>query len=163
MSALQIGFGRRIRLAAVAGLAGWFAGFVASLPAQILVGWRDTAGVLHPFAITLLEGLTVWAGWTLLLTALAWCLVVVPCVLVLPPGLLIRFRLRVMLAALLLAILLVFWRMYWFQDHGASRPALRFILYMPYGALALGFAVVTAGWYTRSVAVAAGRASQGTE
>ena len=157
MRLLQIGFSRKIRLAAAAGLAGWFAGYLLSMPAQVLVGWRDTAGALRPFALTLTEGLTVWAGWTLLLTGAAWCLIVVPCVLLLPPRLLIRFRLRVVLAAFLTAIVLVLWRMYWFRDPGASRLAFRFILYMPYGALALGFAVVTASWYIRSVAIEARR------
>ena len=154
LKAAQVGFGRRIRLAAVAGLAGWIAGFVASMPSQILVGWRDTAGALHPFAITLMEGLTVWAGWTLVLTASAWCLVVVPCALLLPPTLLVRFRWQVMMSAMVVAIVLILWRMYWFQDHGASRLSLRFILYMPYGALALGFAVVTTSWYLRSIGIA---------
>ena len=151
MSALRVGFASRIRLAAAAGLAGWVTGFAVSMPAQILVGWRDTAGALQPFAITLLEGSAVWAAWTLLLTTGAWCLMVLPCVLLMPPSLLIRFRWHVVMLALVLAVGLVLWRMYWFQDHGASRPALRFILYMPYGSLALGFAVVTASWYIRGL------------
>lgn len=129
------------------------------MPGQVLVGWRDTAGALQPLAVTLVEGLTVWAAWTLLLATAAWCLMVVPCVLLLPPALLLRYRWHVVLAALALAIGVVLWRMYWYQDYGASRLALRFILYMPYGALALGFAVVTASWYIRSLARAVSQTS----
>lgn len=137
----------RLKLVALGGLAGWFAGFLAALPAETLIGIRDTQGEPRLLAETMMMGLAVWGVWTLLLALAAWLIFAVPFVLILPPAMLVRFQRRVLLLTAVLSILLVLSRLYSFRDHAASQLALRFFLYMPYGCFAVFFAVVTAWLY----------------
>jgi hypothetical protein len=144
----MIGYLTRVKLVAYGGLAGWFAGFLAGVPAEVLIGLRDTRGDPR-FLAEIVMGLAVWAVWTMLLALGAWLIFAVPCVLVFPPALLVRFRTRVLLLTALLALVLAFTKLYPFRDHAASKLALSFVLYMPYGCFAVFFAVVTAWLYLR--------------
>jgi hypothetical protein len=148
---MQVTYARRLWLVSLAGWMGWAAGFLASVPAMLVIGWRDSEHDPNIFAATIGSGLLVWACWTLVLGVAVWLLFAVPSALLLSPGFLIRHRLRVLLATALLTVLLLSLKLMPFQDYAASRTPLRFVLYMPYGAFALFFAVVTAWWYLRGL------------
>jgi hypothetical protein len=141
----------RLSRAAWSGLVGWLAGLLASAPAMMVIGWRDSEHDPKIFFATLGFGLLAWAGWTLLLVAASWLLFVLPIALLVPPAFLLRHRARVLLLTTFLALVVVFTKMYVYQDAAASRVILRFVLYMPYGALAVFFAVTTAWWYIRGL------------
>ena len=146
---MMIGYARRIEYIAIGGVAGWAAGFVAAIPAEVFIGLRDAGSEPRLLAATLSMGLGVWAVWTLLLAFAAWLIFAVPCVLIADPAWLIRFRARLLLAIGAVSLLAVILKLWSFQDHAASTPALRFILYVPYGCFAVVYAVVTAWIYIR--------------
>jgi hypothetical protein len=145
----MIGYGTRVRFMAIGGLAGWLAGFIAALPAEIFIGMRDAGGEPKLLAATLSMGLGVWAIWTLLLAVAAWLIFAVPCALMASPEWMVRFRVRLLIGVGLVALLTVFIKLWSFQDRAASTAALRFILYVPYGCFAVVFSVVTAWLYMR--------------
>ncbi len=147
----MIGYLTRVKLVAFGGLAGWCAGYLAALPAEILIGLRDTHGEPQLLAQTMMLGLAVWGVWTLVLALGAWLIFAVPCVLIFQPAMLVRSRRLVLSLTALLAVVLAFLYLYPFRDHAASHLALSFFLYMPYGCFAVFFAIVTAWIYLRLV------------
>jgi hypothetical protein len=146
---MKISRARRLEYIAIGGLAGWVAGFIAALPAEIFIGLRDAGSEPKLLAATLYMGLGVWAIWTLLLAFAAWLIFAVPCALLADPEWLVRFRTRLLIATGLLALLTVVLKLWSYQDHAASTHVLRFTLYVPYGCFAVVFSVVTAWLYIR--------------
>ena len=147
----MIGYATRVKFIAIGGLAGWVAGFIAALPAEVFIGMRDAGGEPKLLAATLSMGLGVWAIWTLLLAVAAWLIFAVPCAMMASPEWLVRFRVRVLFGVGAVALLTVLIKLWSFQDRAASTATLRFILYVPYGCFAVVFSVVTAWLYVRLV------------
>lgn len=146
---MVITYARRLEYIAIGGIAGWVAGFIAALPAEIFIGLRDAGSEPKLLAATMYMGLGVWAVWTLLLAFAAWLIFAVPCALLADPEWLIRFRTRVLIATSLLALVTVVLKLWSFQDSAASTHFLRFTLDAPYGCFAVAFSVVTAWLYIR--------------
>jgi hypothetical protein len=67
------------------------------------------------------------------------------------PVFLATHRRAALIFTTLFTLAVVAFKLYSFQDISASHLALRFVLYMPYGAFALLFAVATAWWYLRNL------------
>ncbi len=139
---------RRVRYAALSGLSGWLAGQIACLPINLIIAVRDTEGQPKLFVQTLFYGLLAWGGWTLLLALAAWVLVVLPLVMTMRPCLLVRLRLRFAHRGH------VWGRFRWpacAQRCSATPPpcpsSTRFAQFIPYGAFALSFTLVTAWMY----------------
>jgi hypothetical protein len=130
---------------------GWLAGFLASAPAMMVTGWRDSERDPRVFATIIGFGLLAWGAWTLLLALGAWLLFALPAALFIPPAFLVRHRRAVLWITILATVAAVAQKMRSFQDLAASHVALRFVLYMPYGAFACFFAVITAWWYIRGL------------
>ena len=147
----MIGYGGRLRQALAAGLMGWIAGFLASSPAMMIVGWRDSEHDPGTFFTTIGFGLLAWAAWTVLLGIGAWLLFALPSALLFPPSFLVRHRHLVLAATAIVCFAAVIEKMRVFQDYAASHVVMRFTLYLPYGLFAVFFAVITAWWYIRSL------------
>jgi hypothetical protein len=80
-------FGWHVRLwyAVLAGLAGWLAGFLLTVPFEIFLAWRYVDGKVSKLPWTLAEGLVVWAAFTGFMAFAAWAPLVLPIVLLTPP------------------------------------------------------------------------------
>ena len=138
---------RRVGYAALSGLTGWLVGQAACLPINLLIAVRDTEGQAKLFVQTLFYGLLVWGGWTMLLATAAWVLVVLPLVMTLRPCLLVRLRFAISIGAAIVALSLASLRPTMFRDTSAITLLHRFALFLPYGAFAVSFTLVTAWMY----------------
>ena len=138
---------RRAGYAALSGLTGWLAGQIVCLPVNLITAVRDSEGQARLFVQTLLGGLLVWAGWTLLLASVAWFLVVLPLVLTIRPCLLVRLRHGILIAAPLVALALAVSRITIFHDRSALTLLHQFAQFVPYAAFAISFTEVTAWMY----------------
>jgi hypothetical protein len=138
---------RRAGYAALSGLAGWLAGQIVCLPVNLITAARDTEGQTTLFVQTLFYGLLVWGAWTLLLATAAWLLVVLPLVMTMRPCLLVRLRMVVPFVATVGALSLAATRPALFHDRSAISFFHKFAQFVPYGAFAASFTLVTAWMY----------------
>jgi hypothetical protein len=146
-AANTLGMGRRVGYAAVSALSAWLISQVVCLPFNLIVAVRDTEGQAKLFVETLLYGLAAWAGWTLLLSSVAWVVLVLPLVLTLRPCLLVRLRRWVLLLALLASVAAMISQWHAFLDMGGVNLYQRFRVMLPYGCFGLSYAGVTAAMY----------------
>lgn len=138
---------RRVRYAALSGISGWLAGQITCLPINLIIAVRDTEGQPTLFVQTLFYGLLAWGGWTLLLALAAWLLVVLPLVMTMRPCLVVRLRLILPIVASLGALSLAGMRPAMFHDASAVSFFHKFAQFIPYGAFALSFTLVTTWMY----------------
>jgi hypothetical protein len=138
---------RRAGFAALSGLTGWLVGQLACLPVNLIIAVRDSEGDAKLFVQTLLYGLLAWGGWTMLLAATAWFLVVLPLVITMRPCLVVRLRWYVPMVAAVAALSLVGTRPTMFRDRSAISFFHRYAQVIPYGAFAVSFTLVTAWMY----------------
>jgi hypothetical protein len=138
---------RRAGFAALSGLTGWLVGQLACLPVNLIIAVRDSEGDAKLFVQTLLYGLLAWGGWTMLLAATAWFLVVLPLVITMRPCLVVRLRWYVPMVAAVAALSLVGTRPTMFRDRSAITFFHRYAQVIPYGAFAVSFTLVTAWMY----------------
>jgi hypothetical protein len=138
---------RRAGFAALSGLTGWLVGQLACLPVNLIIAVRDSEGDAKLFVQTLLYGLLAWGGWTMLLAATAWFLVVLPLVITMRPCLLVRLRWYVPMMATVAALSLVGTRPTMFRDRSAISFFHRYAQVIPYGAFAVSFTLATAWMY----------------
>jgi hypothetical protein len=133
--------------AALSGVSGWLAGQIVCLPVNLIIAVRDTEGQPTLFVQTLFYGLLAWAGWTLLLALAAWVLVVLPLVITMRPCLVVRLRLILPIVASLGALSLAGMRPAMFHDASAVSFFHKFAQFIPYGAFAVSFTLVTTWMY----------------
>ncbi|HEX4581774.1 MAG TPA: hypothetical protein VH139_06920 [Acidobacteriaceae bacterium] len=138
---------RRAGFAALSGLTGWLVGQLVCLPVNLIIAVRDSEGDAKLFVQTLLYGLLAWGGWTMLLAATAWFLVVLPLVITMRPCLVVRLRWYVPMVAAVAALSLVGTRPTMFRDRSAITFFHRYAQVIPYGAFAVSFTLVTAWMY----------------
>jgi hypothetical protein len=138
---------RRAGFAALSGLSGWLVGQMACLPINLIIAVRDSEGDAKLFVQTLLYGLLAWGGWTMLLAATAWSLVVLPLVITMRPCLVVRLRWWVPILATVAGLSLVATRPTMFRDRSAISFFHRYAQVIPYGAFAVSFTLVTAWMY----------------
>jgi uncharacterized membrane protein len=136
---------RRLAYVALSGLTGWALSQIATFPSNLATAVRNSEP--HRVAETLLLGLVVWGGWTLILSTVAWLLVAVPLVLAIRPSLLVRLRNFILGGALLAAIIATGSKIRAFHDTSATTRFLQFFEVVPYGTFAAVFAVGTAWIY----------------
>jgi hypothetical protein len=146
-----VGYLKRLKLVAFGGLAGWLAGILVSLPAEILIGIRDVEGQPRLMAASLTMGIAVWIVWTLALAAAAWLIIAVPSVLIFTPGWLVRFRSRVLWFTAGSALCVCFIELFPFRDYATAKLDYSLQMFSQYGAFAIAFSVITAWLYIRLV------------
>ncbi len=88
----SFGWQTRLLYAALAGLAGWLAGIVLTIPFEAGVAWRYVNGHSRELPLVFVEGMVVWSCFTLLMASLAWLPLVVPVALLIPPRWIVRWR-----------------------------------------------------------------------
>lgn len=82
----------RVRNAFLAGLVGWLAGVLASIPFEVGVASRYIAGQSDSLIGALAGGMLVWSGFALFMASIAWVLLVLPVALFVPPRWIVRWR-----------------------------------------------------------------------
>lgn len=116
----------RLRYGLLAAAVAWFAGWIVSFPFELSLAWRYVDGSARLLPEALVKGLAVWGGFTLFMAAAGFTPLVLPAVLFVPPGWVVRRRVLLIPAAGLVAILSVYRRMgllgiYYFRHPHAIR------------------------------------------
>ncbi len=141
---------RRALLSARAALVGWLAAtLVTCVGFELPELWRNApnSGLL----LDLASGVGLWAGFTLLVCSVGWCVAVLPVALLLPAAWIVRLRWLLALASgaggvAFIGSRLGTWHDY--QNHGPLNP-LTSPLFLNYAGFAFIFAAVTTLAYAR--------------
>jgi hypothetical protein len=86
------GWPTRLKCGVLAALAGWLAGILVSFPFELALAWRYVDGNGHRLPDSLAEGLIVWAAFTLFMAAAGFVPLMLPLVLLIAPGRIVRWR-----------------------------------------------------------------------
>ena len=111
---MPYGWRSRLRDAALAGLAGWIAGFIVTIPFEVAQAMRYASGYPHHLLKILAEGFLVWAVFTLFMGLVGWLPLAVPVALLVPPRWIVRWRAIVIPLAVAVAFLSLGWRLHLF-------------------------------------------------
>jgi hypothetical protein len=101
----------RLKYGALAAAAGWVAGWLVSFPFELALAWRYVDGHLRQLPGSLFEGLVVWAAFSLLMALVGSVPLLLPLVLLLSPGWIVRRQRWLITAAPLVAMLAIYKRM----------------------------------------------------
>ena len=82
----------RLKDGALAGVAGWLAGWLISFPFEFSLAWRYVDGNVRMLPRTLAEGMVVWAAFSLFMGLAGFIPLLLPLVLLLPPQWIVRGR-----------------------------------------------------------------------
>lgn len=107
----SFGLGTRLKYGGLAAAAGWVAGWLVSFPFRLPLAWRYVDGHIGQLPGVLAEGMVVWAAFTLFMAMAGFLPLVLPLVLLIPPGWVVRRRWIAIPAAPLAAIVAVDYRM----------------------------------------------------
>ena len=116
------GWPTRLKYGLLAAAAAWFAGWVIGFPFEFSLAWRYVDGNVPLLPEALFKGLMVWGGFTLYMAAAGFTPLVLPSVLLVPPGWVVRRRVLLIPAAGLAAILSVNRRMGLLQMYYFHHP-----------------------------------------
>jgi hypothetical protein len=101
----------RLKFGVLAALAGWVAGWAASIPFELGVAWRYVDAHARQLPEALTKGFVVWAVFCLLMAMAGFVPIVLPLVLLLSPAWIVRWRRLLIPAAPLAAIVAIDQRM----------------------------------------------------
>jgi hypothetical protein len=89
----------------------WLLGWLASFPFELSLAWRYVDGDTRRLPTSLVQGLLVWAGFSLFMATAGFLPLMLPSVLLIPPLWIVRWRRILIPAAPLAAILAMYHRM----------------------------------------------------
>ena len=142
----------RLRYGALAALAGWLSGWLATFPFELSTALRYVDGHLRQLPFALAEGMLVWAAFSLFMAVAGFLPVVLPLVLFVPPRWTVRHRIGLVLLAGLGAVLAMDARMHvlslYYLHH---RVVLQDIFFSAANFFVVTFAVVVAWVYSALV------------
>jgi len=120
------GWATRLKFGLLAAAVAWFAGWIISAPFEFSLAWRYVDGNARLLPEALIKGLTVWGGFSMFMAAAGFVPLVLPAVLLVSPGWIVRWRGVLIPVAGLGAILSVNRRigllhMYYFHNPQAIR------------------------------------------
>jgi hypothetical protein len=108
---ITFGWGTRLKYGGLAAVAGWLAGWLISFPFRLPLAWRYVDGHTRQLPSTIAEGMVVWAAFSLFMAMAGFLPLVLPLVLLIPPGWVVRWRWIAIPAAPLAAIVAIDYRM----------------------------------------------------
>ena len=141
---------RRVQLSALAALFGWLAAMLLTLVSFVLPELVRNAPRAAPLP-DLAYGIALWSGFTLLVCAVSWCLVVLPVASLVPPIWIVRLSWALALGAGAGAVAFIGSRLgTWhdYQNHTPMNP-LTSPLFLNYAGFAFVFATLTTLAYAR--------------
>jgi hypothetical protein len=140
----------RLKYGALAGLAGWLAGWLACIPFEVAIAWRYVDAHAQRMPGSLAEGLVVWAAFSLFMALVGFVPLFLPLVLVLPPRWIVRWRWILIPGSVLLACLAINYRMGLMTFHHFRHPqAIMAFFFTSPNIFVLTFAPVVVWVYSR--------------
>jgi hypothetical protein len=107
----RFGWLTRLKYGFLAALAGWLTAWAICFPFEIALAWRYVDGNAHELPVTLAKGLVVWAAFSLFMAMAGFLSLLLPPLLLLSPGWIVRRRGILIPAAPLVALLAIYHRM----------------------------------------------------
>jgi hypothetical protein len=101
----------RLKYGVLAGLAGWLAGWLISLPFELSVAWRYVDGHAGQLPISLAKGMVVWGAFNFFMAIIGFVPLVLPLFLIISPRWIVRWRGFLIPGVTLAAILAIYYRM----------------------------------------------------
>ena len=142
------GWQTRLLYALRAGLAGWIAGIMLTIPFEVGVAWRYVNGHTRELPLVLMKGMGVWSCFTLVMAGMAWLPLAVPVALLVPPGWIVRWRRILVPASGVAAIYAIGTRLLLFRaDNFTSFDAAYRVFWTSPNVFAVVFACVLTGVY----------------
>ncbi len=143
-----LGWQTRLLYAVLAGLAGWIAGIVVTIPFEIRVAWRYVNGNTGQMPVVFLKGMVVWSCFALLMAAVAWLPMAVPVALLVPPQWIVRWSRIAIPASGLAAVGLMGHRLRFFQPENFTSFAVAYrVFWTAPDVFAVTFACFLTGVY----------------
>jgi hypothetical protein len=139
----------RLKYAMVAGAGGWLVGWLVSFPFDLSVAWRYVDGDARRLPLALAEGLLVWGGFTLFMGMAGFLPLILPCLLLIPPRWIVRWRGLLIPGAALAAYLLFDERMGLLHIYRFRHPeAIRAVFFSAPNFFIISFALVVVWLYS---------------
>jgi hypothetical protein len=101
----------RLKYAVLAYLAGWFAGWLVTIPFVVAMAWRYVDAHVRLLPSTLAEGLVIWGAFSLTMSMAGFALLALPLLLCVPPRWIVRWRGFLTPLVTMVAILVLYYRL----------------------------------------------------
>jgi hypothetical protein len=105
------GWPTRLKYGLMAAAAGWLAAWAACFPFELSLAWRYVDGNASELPGGLVKGLVVWGGFSFFMAAAGFLPLMLPLLLLVSPGWIVRFHRILIPAAPLVALLALYHRM----------------------------------------------------
>ena len=145
----MFGWRTRLKYAMVAGGVGWVVGCLVSFPLELSLAWRYVDGDARRLPLAVAEGLVVWGGFTLFMGMAGFLPLILPCLLLIPPPWIVRWRRLLIPGAALAAYLLFDERMGLLHVYRLRHPeAIRAVFFSAPNFFVISFALVVVWLYS---------------
>jgi hypothetical protein len=123
----------RLKYGVLAGLAGWFAGCLISIPFELSLAWRYVDAHANQLPASLAKGMVVWGAFSLFMAISGFVPLVLPLLLLVPPRWIVRWRRFLIPGVTLAAIAAIYYRMGFLHPYYIrhSRPIVAFFFTAP--------------------------------
>lgn len=101
----------RLKYGLLAAVAAWLGGWIITFPFELSLAWRYVDGNARQLPVSLAKGLAVWGGFSLFMAMAGFTPLMLPAVLLIPPGWIVRWRRVLIPGAPLAAIVAIYQRM----------------------------------------------------
>jgi hypothetical protein len=101
----------RLKYAALAGLAGWLAGWLLTIPFVLRLAWRYVDAHASQLPVTVGKGMVVWGAFSLFMAMAGFLPLVLPLLLLISPRWIVRRRHLLIPGVTLAALLAIYHRM----------------------------------------------------
>jgi hypothetical protein len=107
----RFGWLTRLKYGFLAALVGWWTAWAVCFPFELALAWRYVDGNARQLPVTLAKGLVVWAAFSLFMAMAGFLPLLLPSLLLLSPGWIVRRRRILIPVAPLVALLAIYHRM----------------------------------------------------
>jgi hypothetical protein len=139
----------RLKYGVLAAVAGWFAAWAVSFPFELSLAWRYVDQNARQLPESFAKGLVVWAGFSFFLVMAGFLPLMLPPVLLIPPGWIVRWRRILIPLAPLAAMAAIYAHIGFLGDYYfRHRWKPRFYLFTGPNFFIVTFALVAVWFYT---------------
>jgi hypothetical protein len=111
MTFASFGWTVRLKYGLLAGLVGWLAGWLITLPFELSLAWRYVDAHAWRLPVSVAKGMVVWGGFSLFMAMTGFLPVVLPLLVFISPRWIVRWRGWLIAAVTLTAMLAIYYRM----------------------------------------------------
>jgi hypothetical protein len=111
MTFASFGWTLRLKYGVLAGLAGWLAGWLITLPFELSTAWRYVDGHAWQLPIALAKGMVVWGAFSFFMAITGFVPLMLPLFLIISPHWIVRWRGLLIPGVTLAALLAIYHRM----------------------------------------------------